>query len=78
MEENKKQEVMIRLKKLIAENLNFFDEESAPYIYNLKQSKSGYKEIEKFVIKCFFETKLSVSEALTMKENELNPNYLTD
>ena len=54
MEENKKQEITIRLNKLIAENLNFCDEESTPYICNLKQSKSGYKEIEKFVIKCFF------------------------
>tara|TARA_R110000803_G_scaffold152490_2_gene217537 strand:- start:1015 stop:1275 length:261 start_codon:yes stop_codon:yes gene_type:complete len=78
MEENKKQEIMIRLNKLIAGNLEFCDEESTPYICNLKQSKSGHKEIEEFVIKCFFETKLSVSEALTMKENELNPNYLTD
>ena len=78
MEENKKEEIMIRLKKLIKENLEFCDEEATPYICKLKDSESGYEEIETFVIKCFFETDLSVSEALTMKENELNPNYLTD
>lgn len=78
MEENKREEIMVRLKKLIGENLEFCDSDSTPFLCDLKSSEKGYKEIEDFVVKCFFETELSVSEALVMKENELNPNYLTD
>jgi len=38
----------------------------------------GYKDIEDFCIQAFFNTNMDVSEALVMKENLLNPNYLTD
>jgi hypothetical protein len=57
---------------------NFCDAESTPYLCDLRQSKEGYKQIEDFVIKAFFESDMSVSDALVQKENMLNPNYLTD
>lgn len=70
--------LMVQLKKLIADNLEFCDEKSTPYLCAYKQTPNGYKNIEAFVIKAFFETNMSVSDALVQKENMLNPNYLTD
>lgn len=70
--------LMVELKKLIKDNLEFCNEKSTPYLCEYKQSKKGYKEIEQFVIKAFFDTEMSVSDALVMKENMLNPNYITD
>lgn len=70
--------LMVELKKLIKDNLEFCDEKATPYLCAYKQTKKGYKDIESFVIKAFFETEMSVSDALVQKENILNPNYLTD
>jgi hypothetical protein len=73
-----RQVLMVELKKLIKDNLEFCDAKSTPYICEYKQTERGYKDIEQFVIKAFFETDMSVSDALAMKENMLNPNYITD
>jgi hypothetical protein len=70
--------LIIEIKMLVRENLKFCDEKSTPYLCAYKQSQEGYKDIEDFCIKAFFETDMDVSEALIMKENLLNPNYLTD
>jgi hypothetical protein len=75
---NERDLLLIKLKKLIKDNLDFCDAESTPYLCNYKQTKEGYRDIEQFVIKAFFETNMSVSEALVVKENMLNPNYITD
>jgi len=75
---NRSEIIMLELKMLIAENLTFCNLESTPYLCALKETKEGYKEIEDFCIKAFFETDMDVSEALVIKENLLNPNYLTD
>lgn len=70
--------LIMEIKMLVRENLKFCDEKSTPYLCSYKQSQEGYKDIEDFCIKAFFETDMDVSEALIMKENLLNPNYLTD
>lgn len=70
--------LMMELKMLIRENLNFCNYENTPNICSLKETEEGYKEIEDFCIKAFFETEMNVSEALVMKENLLNPNYIID
>jgi hypothetical protein len=66
------------LKNLIKSNLEFCDKKSTPYLCEYKSTPKGYADIEEFVIKAFFETNMSVSDALVQKENILNPNYLTD
>jgi hypothetical protein len=73
-----RQVLMVELKKLIKDNLEFCDEQSTPYLCAYKESSEGYADVESFVIKAFFETNMSVSDALVIKENLLNPNYLTD
>lgn len=70
--------LIMEIKMLVRENLKFCDDKSSPYLCAYKQSQEGYKDIEDFCIKAFFETDMDVSEALIMKENLLNPNYLTD
>jgi len=70
--------MLIEIKMLIAENLKYCDEKSTPYLCAYKGTQEGYSDIENFCIKAFFETDMDVSEALVMKENLLNPNYLTD
>lgn len=78
MKRKERQLLVVELKKLIKDNLDFCDEKSTPYLCKHKETKSGYNDIEKFVIKAFFETNMGVSEALVVKENMLNPNYITD
>ncbi len=63
--------LVMEIKMLIGENLKFCDEKSTPYLCAYKQSQEGYKDIEDFCIKAFFETDMDVSEALIMKENLL-------
>lgn len=75
---NRNEILIMELKMLIRENLNFCSNENTPNICALKQSEDGYKEIEDFCVKAFFETEMNVSEALVMKENLLNPNYIID
>lgn len=70
--------MLIEIKMLIKENLSYCDNKSTPYLCAYKQTEEGYKDIENFCIKAFFETDMDVSEALVMKENLLNPNYLID
>lgn len=70
--------LMGELKNLIKNNLEFCDEKSTPYLCAYKSTPQGYADVEAFVIKAFFETNMSVSDALVQKENMLNPNYLTD
>ena len=70
--------LVMEIKMLVRENLKFCESKSTPYLCSYKQSEEGYKDIEDFCIKAFFETDMDVSEALIMKENLLNPNYLTD
>lgn len=76
--QNRSEILLIELKMLISENLKFCNEASTPYLCAYKETEAGYKDIEDFCIKAFFETDMDVSEALVMKENLLNPNYLTD
>jgi len=83
MKNNKKEAtstdiLLLDLKMLIRENLKFCDDKSTPFLCAYKETEEGYKDIEDFCIKAFFETDMDVSEALIMKENLLNPNYLTD
>lgn len=70
--------LLMELKVLIKSNLEYCNEQSTPYLCAYKQSEMGYKDIEDFCIQAFFNTNMDVSEALVMKENLLNPNYLTD
>ena len=70
--------LVMEIKMLVRENLKFCDSKSSPSLCSYKQSQEGYKDIEDFCIKAFFETDMDVSEALIMKENLLNPNYFTD
>ena len=70
--------MLIEIKMLVKENLNYCDAKSTPHLCAYKQTEQGYKDIENFCIKAFFETDMDVSEALVMKENLLNPNYLID
>jgi hypothetical protein len=70
--------LLMEIKMLVRENLKFCDMKSTPYLCAYKQSEKGYKDIEDFCIKAFFETNMDVSEALAMKENLLNPNYFID
>jgi hypothetical protein len=70
--------LLLEIKMLVRENLKFCNEKSTPYLCSYSQTKEGYNDIEDFCIKAFFETDMDVSEALIMKENLLNPNYLTD
>ena len=70
--------LLMEIKMLVRENLNFCNKQSTPYLCSYSQTEEGYKDIEDFCIKAFFETDMDVSEALIMKENLLNPNYLTD
>lgn len=76
--ENQREILLIEIKMLIQENLKMCDSKSTPYLCAYKQTEEGLKDIENFCINAFFETDMSVSEALIMKENILNPNYLTD
>lgn len=77
-QENEREILMMDLKMLIQENLKFCNQQSTPYLCAYKQTEEGMRDIENFCIKAFFETDMDVSEALVMKENLLNPNYLTD
>lgn len=70
--------LVMELKILIQQNLNYCNTKSTPYLCAYKQTKEGMEDIETFCIKAFFETDMNISEALVMKENLLNPNYLTD
>ena len=70
--------LLLEIKMLVRENLKFCNEKSTPYLCSYSQTQEGYNDIEDFCIKAFFETDMDVSEALIMKENLLNPNYLTD
>ena len=70
--------LLMELKMLIRENLEYCNSNSTPYLCAYKQTEEGYKDIENFCIEAFFNTNMDVSEALVMKENLLNPNYLTD
>jgi hypothetical protein len=70
--------LLIEIKMLIRENLEYCSSNSTPYLCAYKQTKEGYNDIENFCIQAFFNTNMDVSEALVMKENLLNPNYLTD
>lgn len=70
--------LLMELKMLIKENLSFCNSTSTPYLCAYKQTQEGYNDIENFCIQAFFNTNMDVSEALVMKENLLNPNYLTD
>jgi hypothetical protein len=70
--------LLMEIKMLVRENLKFCKQESTPYLCSYSQTEEGYKDIEDFCVKAFFETDMNVSEALIMKENLLNPNYLTD
>lgn len=76
--ENQREILLLELKMLIQENLKICDSKSTPYLCAYKETEEGLKDIENFCIKAFFETDMSVSEALVMKETLLNPNYLTD
>jgi hypothetical protein len=83
MKNNKKEAtstdiLLLDLKMLIRENLKFCDDKSTPFLCAYKETEEGYKDIEDFCIKAFFETDMDVSEALVMKENLLNPNYFID
>ena len=78
-QESKRKLIIIGVKKTIKEYLDVFcDENSTPYLCELKKTDKGLKEIEEFVIQAFFNTDMSISDALVEKENMLNPNYLTD
>jgi hypothetical protein len=77
-ESNDREIIMIKVKKLIKDNLEFCNEKSTPYLCRFKETKEGYENIEEFVIKAFFDTNMTISDALSMKENILNPNYITD
>lgn len=70
--------LLLEIKMLIRENLKFCNKQTTPYLCSYSETEEGYKDIEDFCIKAFFETDMDVSEALIMKENLLNPNYLTD
>jgi hypothetical protein len=70
--------LLMEIKMLVRENLNFCNQESTPYLCSYSQSEEGYKDIEDFCVKAFLETEMDISEALIMKENLLNPNYLND
>ena len=77
--DNVSREIMLmEIKMLVKENLKYCDTKSTPHLCGYKQTEEGYKDIENFCIKAFFETDMDVSEALVMKENLLNPNYLID
>ena len=83
MKNNKKEAIstdilLLDLKMLIRENLKFCNEKATPFLCAYKETEEGYKDIEDFCIKAFFETDMDVSEALVMKENLLNPNYFID
>ena len=70
--------LVMELKILIQQNLNYCNAKSTPYLCAYKETSEGMQDIENFCIKAFFETDMDISEALIMKENLLNPNYLTD
>ena len=70
--------LLIEIKMLIKENLEYCSMKATPYLCAYKETEEGYKDIENFCIQAFFNTNMDVSEALVMKENLLNPNYLTD
>lgn len=79
MDNKKRDKLIIGIKRTIKEYLDSFcDENSTPYLCELKQTTEGRKEIEDFVIRAFFNTDMGISDALVEKENMLNPNYLTD
>lgn len=76
--DTKREMLVMELKILIKQNLNYCNSKSTPYLCAYKETIEGMQDIENFCIKAFFETDMDISEALIMKENLLNPNYLTD
>ncbi len=75
---NKSEQVILELKMVIKEYMDYCNEKNTPYVCKLKQTKEGYKAIEDFIINMVIQTDKSVSEAIVEKERILNPNYLTD
>lgn len=70
--------LLVQLKALIGEQMKICNSEYKPYLCRLKETPQGYEEIENFCIRAFFETNMDVSEALTAKEQLLNPNYIIE
>ena len=75
---DKSKAVILELKMVIKEYMDFCNEKNTPYVCKLKNTQEGYKAIEDFIIQSILETDMSVSEAIVQKERILNPNYLTD
>jgi hypothetical protein len=70
--------VLIKVKALISEQMKMCNTEYKPYLCRLKETEEGYKEIENFCVQQFFETDMDISDALTLKEQLLNPNYIIE
>jgi hypothetical protein len=75
---NNNEWVLIQVKALIAEQMKICNSEYKPYLCKLKQTEEGYKEIENFCVQQFFETDMDISDALNLKEQLLNPNYIIE
>jgi hypothetical protein len=73
-----KEWLLAKLKALIAEQVKMCNRDYKPYLCKLKETQEGYQEIENFCIRAFFETDMDVSDALTLKEQLLNPNYIIE
>ena len=78
MKEIDKEIMVTKIKSMVKDYLDFCNESNTPYICKLKNKKGGRETIEKFVLKCVFENKYHVAEALSVYERILDPNYLTD
>jgi hypothetical protein len=81
MKKNKESEsqwLLAKVKALIAEQMKICNTQFKPYLCKLKETAEGYKEIEDFCIQQFFETDMDISDALTLKEQLLNPNYIIE
>lgn len=71
-------QLIARLKELIAIELDHCSKDDYPYVCNISSSNDGKKQIEEMVIKYCSESGITVGQALARIERAYNPNKMED
>jgi hypothetical protein len=71
-------QLIARLKELIAIELDHCSKDDYPYVCNISSSADGKKQIEEMVIKYCSDSGITVGQALARIERAYNPNKMED
>lgn len=74
----RKEKLIQRGKKILAQYLKYCNEKRTPYVCQLKSTPEGYKKVEDFVLRVSIMGGNKIGFAIMELERQLNPSYIVD